>query len=358
MQKERNYTLDFIKVLSALFIVLHHYWQITNIQTSKGINFYGGYITWGYIVELFFVISGFLMYKYIKIISERKISVKEWYLKRALRLLPMVVISVLVYDIALCVYHKIDYVDRFIIFNKPLDIKGSILTCIGLQEGFGVKVNSPLWYVSVLIICYMIFYLITYISAYLKIKPYIFYLAMAVAGVVIFQTRTTAILATYNTSRGYYSFFTGVLLACLLNKIKSEKLVLSISLVIIAAFAAVFRFEPQDIIGIENYLLTFLLYPAIVAVSQQSFVKQLFRNKLWGEVGAVSYGVYIWHVPMLLIWFTIIDIFDITVDFADTTTIAAFLAAVVVVAVISYYFVEKPISKKINKIINGKVENR
>ena len=33
------------------------------------------------------------------------------------------------------------------------------------------------------------------------------------------------------------------------------------------------------------------------------------------------------------------------------TTIAVFLAAVGVVAVISYYFIEKPISKLINKII-------
>jgi len=113
----------------------------------------------------------------------------------------------------------------------------------------------------------------------------------------------------------------------------------------------VFWFKPQQIKGAENYLLTFLLYPAIVVLAQHKWAQKLFSNKIWGEIGAVSYGLYVWHIPLILIYFTVIDYFKITVDFANVVYIGAFLAVSCAVAAISYYFIEKPVSKLINRFM-------
>lgn len=59
MSKKHFYGIDILKFLFAILIVLHHYQQITGIRFTKA-NFYGGTIYLGYIVEFFFIISGFL----------------------------------------------------------------------------------------------------------------------------------------------------------------------------------------------------------------------------------------------------------------------------------------------------------
>ena len=50
---------DYIKIVAASLIVLHHYQQVFNCNFT-GINFYNGRFNFGYLVELFFIISGYL----------------------------------------------------------------------------------------------------------------------------------------------------------------------------------------------------------------------------------------------------------------------------------------------------------
>lgn len=53
------YGFDYAKIIAASFLVFHHYQQVFECHFS-GINFYGGKIGFGLLVELFFTISGFL----------------------------------------------------------------------------------------------------------------------------------------------------------------------------------------------------------------------------------------------------------------------------------------------------------
>lgn len=56
--------LDLIKAVSITLIVFHHYQQSFS-STFNGVNFYGGSFYFGFIVELFFMISGFVaVYSY------------------------------------------------------------------------------------------------------------------------------------------------------------------------------------------------------------------------------------------------------------------------------------------------------
>lgn len=57
--ENKIYGFDYAKIIAASFLLFHHYQQVFDCQFS-GINFYGGKIGFGLLVELYFTISGFL----------------------------------------------------------------------------------------------------------------------------------------------------------------------------------------------------------------------------------------------------------------------------------------------------------
>lgn len=57
---KRNYSLDFIKIIATIFIIFHHYQQITGAYFHNKINFCNGKFYFGYMVELFFIYPVFL----------------------------------------------------------------------------------------------------------------------------------------------------------------------------------------------------------------------------------------------------------------------------------------------------------
>lgn len=105
MNKQRIYTLDAIKLIASIFIIFHHYQYIRGISFSNGINFYGGKIYVGYLVELFFMISGFVCE--IKFEQNSKTTLKTFIGKRAVRIYPMAVMSICFYAFAVYSYRAI-----------------------------------------------------------------------------------------------------------------------------------------------------------------------------------------------------------------------------------------------------------
>ena len=80
MQK-RSYSLDLVKTIATAIIVMHHYQVVTGARFQT-INFDGGWFYWGYIVELFFLLSGYFMQKYVPVIREGKTTFPEWGARR------------------------------------------------------------------------------------------------------------------------------------------------------------------------------------------------------------------------------------------------------------------------------------
>ena len=69
--QNREYSLDVLKSISTITIIFHHYQQLTGVYFENGINFWGGCFYWGYIVELFFILSGYFSFKYTNCIDEK-----------------------------------------------------------------------------------------------------------------------------------------------------------------------------------------------------------------------------------------------------------------------------------------------
>lgn len=114
MQK-RDYSLDFIKIIATIIIVFHHYQQVTGVIFDRGINFYNGIFYFGYVVELFFIISGYLMFDYIEKIYSG-LDFKNFFTKRFIRIFPMMVNAAIFYEFFLVIYQNI-YCADILIFS-------------------------------------------------------------------------------------------------------------------------------------------------------------------------------------------------------------------------------------------------
>ena len=114
---KRNYALDFLKGIATIAIVFHHYQQATGAKFAY--NFCDGWFYYGYVVELFFLVSGYVMGRYVKPIYEGEISLKCWMAKRMLRYIPIMAIGALIFDRTL-LEDYIQYTVTFLVFPAIL----------------------------------------------------------------------------------------------------------------------------------------------------------------------------------------------------------------------------------------------
>lgn len=350
-QSERNNALSFLKLMAIIQIVFHHYQQYTAAEFSFGINFFGGWFDFGYVTELFFAVSGYLIYKYMQVIQKGSLTLGGWCAKRAARLLPVTAVTAVVYEGLLFVYHMIDYVPRHFLLDLPLDLWGMVRTMLGLQVGFGFGdpyINGPVWYISVLLSCYIVFYVATKLAQKLGCSPIYIFIAVILIGMSPLCQSEIAFLTSYN-ARGYYAFFTGVILAHYIAKCGVSKKLAMFAAAVFALLTAVFVVYRFAVVNNLPYVLTFMLYPSLIILCETDFAKRLFRHSIWQKADGVVFNVYVWHVPVILLWFIVIDVLKITPDFSNVLIMLGYTAAAFAVGALSHWLVEKPL----NKVVQG-----
>lgn len=351
MKTERSYGLDFLKVLATIGIVFHHFQQVTGAVYEKHINFWGTWFYWGYLVEFFFILSGYFMYKYIDVIYDQKIHLSEWFLNRAKRLLPMVAISAVVYELVILAYY---FLHDQSWMGIQVTVWGILITSLGIQHGWAFSdpsVNYPTWYISVLILCYVLFFVFTVIAKKLKTNPVYFYIFAVLLGCGIQTYGVSYPFFNASTARGLYAFFFGLMLAMFVKKYGLPKRVISVSVLIVAFFTLVFIFRSTLVSNELPYVLTFLLYPAIIVIFETNIVKRIFNNKLWGVAGNISFDVYLWHNPMIPLMYVVMTFFNFSIDFSKLSSMYIFTIISIIVGIFSYYLCERPLAKFVNKQI-------
>ena len=212
MKDSRKVLPDIIRIILTAAVLFHHYQQLTGTFFYRGINFYGGKIYFGYIVEAFFLMSGFFMVPYIAKIQD-KMSFPEFYGKRLIRLIPSMIVSVILYDVFLYVF--VNFADGHIRYPEKINVFGSIITALGMGNWCITKdfeINAVSWYVSVLLLCYIVMYVLTFISKKTKIPVAILFLIPMAAGVIRIYGMEFSNIPFFNPriGRGYIHFFGGL----------------------------------------------------------------------------------------------------------------------------------------------------
>lgn len=353
IENKRSYNLDFLKIVSAIMIFLHHYQQTFGVHFSSGVNFYKGYFVFGYIVELFFIISGFLMFNYILVIQNNDTQFDSWIGHRLLRLLPMVTVSVIVYSVADFFHLKVlgytlEYDNGFSIFR-------TVVAALGMQGAGAFKnwnINNPLWYVSVLILCYCWFFVLTKLSKRISCKPYYLYLAMVFVGILVLENDITKPFFSYNEARGYYSFFFGLLLAQYINTYGVGKIEVCLSAFVLLISTLFVIFKQSYDLKELGYSCTFLIYPSIIFISETSALKRLLTIPALKTIGNISFNLYLWHVPLFIIGNLIVKSCGINIDVNNAAFMYLALAICSVWSIISHFCIERKLNVILTRVLN------
>ena len=297
---KRKYALDILRIIATVLIVFHHYQQVIGDFPVNGFSFYSGKYYFGNIVEFFFVLSGFLMFYYIDRI-EKGLNFGEFFGKRALRLLPSVFFSSLAFYCLCMIYSQTYYEDWQGISPRFIEI---IINGIGMQAGWffdANRLNFPLWYISVLLLCYGWFYLFTWLGKKTGINKEFFYLFMMAVGLVIKTLIARGIVVHvpfFNgyAARGYSAFFFGLLLGCFYRKWKKWECYMVPG--VVGLIFLILFFVNRNV---QEYYLNICFFGAIVALFSTDYINKKINLPILGKIGNATFYVYVWHMPCMLL---------------------------------------------------------
>lgn len=356
MKTNRLFALDLIKIMATCLIIFHHYQQIIGGWFVGHINFYGGTISYGYLVELFFMISGFLSVHSINAAINRNDSLAHYFYKKYIRFFPICAITAIVSYILEII--------SFFVYKRftlgKVDIWG-LIESIFLIQSIGILpgsyVNSPSWYISVLLLCYIWHYFIVWVCNKLNISSEKFFVLMIAVGLSIQTYRIEFAFFNSATARGYIAFFIGVLLESIFyeNKYKSRYMDFFISnrfSPIILISIPLIIIKMIYIFGADDWymnVLIFFVWPFFIIFAVNDKVKKLFNWKIIERMSLISFYVYIWHYALLLCWRVVHDKYLSMINIESYLTMLCFLIAMWIWGIIWYCCFDKIICYLFNK---------
>lgn len=349
--KKRIYSLDFLKIIATICIICHHYQIYTKTKFNSGINFWGGKFDFAYLVELFFVLSGYFMLTYIKVIIDG-MSFKEFFLPKYFRFLVPQTLSVIAFAVLDVVYENL-YMEQF--FNRTVKIWGVIIASFGFSSGWGVpnpKMNGTIWYISVLLICYIILFVLVFVSKKLDCSPWWLFVFMIFLAFWVSSNSIDILFLNSGTARGISSFFWGIILAKFMRgKEISNKAGISFFICFLISLYVILVCKNTYASDSRNYLYTFCLYPFLILFIQSKCINKLFKNKIWGILGNISFEAYIWHFPIILATINLEKLIG-AINYSNKINMFILVVISYLVGTCCYYFIEKPSKKYLEKKID------
>ncbi len=346
----RLYALDLIKVIAIAIIACHHFQQDFGVLYPH-LNFYGGRVYWGYLVELFFTISGF-----VTVISERRRrseGVLAPMVHRITRVWPMAALSVVVFaTIDLCFLGCTGHW----YLNHPLGIRMFVSSFFLVFSGWFAGmygVNNPIWYLSVLLLCYLVFYLVRLLSKRISLPLWVPCVVLVVLGVAAQELRwQVPFLFADSSARGYVSFFLGILLGIALPRVGNKRLVSSIALALFVLLACrTILVGPLH--GDEWATDALLLWPLLVTFAALSEgANRVCASRVVRYLGGLNYEFYVWHNVVLLAIATVCAVARVGLP-VSRVAMTAYLLVVLLVAHLMHRHVEGYLTELTSRAIAG-----
>lgn len=313
-------------------------------------------------VDIFFTLSGFLITNLLikECFSNNRINLKNFYLRRCLRLLPALGLVIAGFTIF-----------SLIAFDKGAIVRGAIDSAIVLlnvanwPRAFGIWRPEWLgntWSLSIeeqfYILWPPILYFLTKKSIQLHtiLKVVLTLAAIAWCWRVYLTSQGADWMRVYNgTDTRIDSLLVGAALGIAVylpafdNFIRANRRLLSYlaaaASVVILGFAAVTSFKSPSL---YYYILVIIEICSCVIILNavydgDSIVKRALQPSLLVWLGTISYSLYLWHYPIFRILREICDFSSVAILILGT-------AVSIVFAALSYYLVERPILRYKQKL--------
>lgn len=344
--------IDGIKGIGACLIAF--VWHYQHFSPQEGYPFYRLFVPFydhgDRVVELFILLSGFgMVLGYQKRILAGTISFREYIFKRIEKLYPLMWLTLVVTVILqwgyLCKIGTTFVYPYFDVWHFLLNILGLQNSIIGIEWSF----NSPSWCISILLMCYLLFYWVVYTKRgkeqeFLGVN----YIILSLLGLFILITQVEVGIINSLMGRGVSCFFLGALLALVYDwrdRLYTERIgyVCLAFLVVVCILVKKYgygifgNFELTVIIGIvPTFVLSVLFIP---------WLNALFALPLLRCLGKISFSIYLWHFPVQCMW-KLIEVYGgMEINYSRRIIWILYALSVLIVALIYEFLVARKINK-------------
>ncbi|ENF2570971.1 acyltransferase [Escherichia coli] len=290
--------IDGLRAIAVLLVVIYHAFPSL---------IPGGFIG----VDIFFVISGFLITSILKSeISNSKYSIKEFYRRRIDRLFPALLL--VMFSVYIFGWFTL-FSDEFMQLGKQLAGGAGFIANIVLYSETGyfnaTSATKPflhLWSLGIEEQFYLLFPVILYFSYKRKLNLVLVVCFLAIISFVlnIFSISENVERTFYLPQYRHWELLLGAVLALLLHGEKGKQpnkwlavtlTVLSVSVILIAAFV---------LTSTTPFPGWYALLPVVASVflifglQCDGPIKSILSSKPFVFVGLISYPLYLWHWPL------------------------------------------------------------
>lgn len=353
--------LDVLRLCAFLFVFFTHRLDLAPIDPVK--NYWGYHLSligvFG--VPLFFFLSAFLITELLSREQEQfgKISLKFFYVRRILRIWPLYFVF---FFGMVAITH---FTDKFGFISPPVQLSFSLfsgnwyITFNGWLPSYPI---NPLWSVSVEEQLYILLPLIIYFTTKRGLKIFsIIAIALAYATVIYYATKPTAgYSGEWTNSFVQFQFFAaGILLAVYIKDWQPNwqiftRILFFISGIIcwlIASIVCGIHADSPHLSSVPQSIIGWLLILAGVIFYFLCFygAREKYMPKVLTYLGRISYGMYIFHITMFWLVYQVfkVQMTDLCKkmglhDWQNDVGFVTALFATIVIAILSYNFLEKP----------------
>ncbi len=310
------------------------------------------------LVEMYFIISGALfawVYK-DRIIAGGRFD--PFIGKRILRIFPPAVITSVVMYLGNALLYK---------YNGTLWSCGTLdlmELCFDVLFGgkpvFGAAntLNGPIWYINVLMVCYVFAYILT--RSYKRQRSVFLYALPILIGLMIQYSGVGFVIWNNSVARGLIAFFIGVLLGMFLAVYRERFTPRTCRLIRLAAglelAAAVFvRLCPWHGLLIKNIanFYAFLVFPSVIFLCYDChWLNRLCSTGLVRWMGNISFGMYLWNFPIYLGLHMLVVSGHMPLDVTSAPFFILVTVLHLVIASASYYLLDRKLVGKLTELLD------
>lgn len=294
-----------ILVVLAVCLIHHNFYQLNFIYDNSFLNYI--WVNGHSLVSVMFLMSGILyFFTSHKKIANNETTFSTFFLKKLKKFIPLALLSTLfIYGMNFYYRDQISNgVDWIFASTNPFDLIISIVCCGRTVFGLPFINNGPLWFINVLLFCFLLAYPI---SKSKKSAPILFTLVFIYGLAMLTYTKEDYSIAypffNHFLGEGVLAFFFGVLLGKLFIYMKNNKLtniitkiISGVSIISIIIFAI---FYPLDT-WFNNYtwLTLFFYAPILLLLFNIKPLEKLCGHKIVKHAGNMSFHIYVWNYPI------------------------------------------------------------
>jgi peptidoglycan/LPS O-acetylase OafA/YrhL len=333
IQKNKfSYDINCLRFLAVISVLIYH----GGIDYKNYIILSSGWLG----VDIFFVISGFIITKIIfERVLTKEITLKRFYLNRIRRIFPLYYFVILItlitgyvcldparlLDLSQSSFYSVVFFQEIFFYFQSLAYFSSDSLEVPLLHFWSLGIEEKFY----ILIPFIIIFFLKIFKKSMILGTFIFSLILIIISFHIFEI--DKVFFFYFFIFRFFEFMFGVISYLIHKKYTIQNKYFSILSFLILIFLMSLKFD-QDL-NLLFIILTCIFSSLIIINKNNSLPIIITRNFFVLNIGLASFSIYLWHYPI----FAFSRILEITNGFANQLII---LLTLIIISLFTYIFVE------------------